>query len=201
MNDTTRIEAVLDYWFGSLNEHGTCADGQQKLWFQSRPETDEHIEQEFGAWVEAALAGELDHWAATPAGRMALVLLLDQFPRNIYRGTPRAFAGDERALALAQDAVAEGIDRSMPAIHRVFLYIPYEHCESLPQQEAGISRFDELLAVCDPAIRAEVDGFRDYMVAHRDVIAAFGRFPHRNHILGRESTEEERAHLEKHGGF
>lgn len=201
MTDRDRIQAILYYWFDELDTEGMCPRAQGKLWFQSRPETDREIEQRFGADVRQALAGELDHWADETEGLIALVILLDQFTRNIYRGTAAAFSGDRQALALAEAAVACGTDRKLASIHRVFLYIPYEHAEDLATQEAGIGCFDRLLEDCHPDAGERVSGFRDYSVAHRDVIARFGRFPHRNAILGRESTGEEVSHLEQQGGF
>jgi uncharacterized protein (DUF924 family) len=201
MTDAQRSRAILEFWFGQLDSNGMCAPQQSKLWFQSRPETDAHIEARFGRLVNEALHGRLDHWADRPTDLVALVLLLDQFTRNIHRGTPQAFAGDTQALAFSQNAVQQGTDRGLPAIHRVFLYIPYEHSESLKVQEQGIAQFDQLLMDCTAEARDAVNGFRDYSVAHRDVIARFGRFPHRNDILGRESSAEELEHLQQHGGF
>ena len=201
MNDHECIKDILTYWFDALDENGVCNPRQHQLWFQSRAATDNHIRQGFEKLVEAARCGQLDYWADKPQGLMALVLLLDQFTRNIYRGTPLAFSGDSKALELARAAVAREVDRSMPTIHRVFLYIPYEHSEDLQMQEQGIKLFDQLLEDCPERTRAEVNGYRDYAVAHRDVIARFGRFPHRNKSLERHSTSAELAHLETHGGF
>ena len=201
MTDSDRIQAILHYWFDELDALGMCQQAQNKLWFQSRQETDREIEQRFGADVKQALAGDLNHWVDKKDGLIALVILLDQFTRNIYRGTPAAFSGDRQALVLAETAVAGGADRRIATIHRVFLYIPYEHAEDLATQEAGIGCFDRLLENCHPDAGERVSGFRDYSVAHRDVITRFGRFPHRNAILGRDSTGEELAHLEQHGGF
>lgn len=201
MNDADRIQAILQFWFDELDALGMCSEAQNRLWFQSRPETDREIEQRFGTDIKQALAGELDHWADHGDGLVALVILLDQFTRNVYRGTAAAFSGDRRALALVEAAVARGADRESPRIHRVFLYIPYEHAEDSVVQEAGIRCFDQLLKDCHPDARERVSGFRDYSVAHRDVIARFGRFPHRNAIIGRNSTEEEISHLQQHGGF
>jgi uncharacterized protein (DUF924 family) len=201
MTDNDGIAEILRYWFSRLDENGLSPPAQHQLWFQSRPETDTHMRKQFGEAVRSALAGRLDHWAREPDGLMALALLLDQFTRNIFRGTPGAFSGDARALGLAQSAVNEGIDRSMPAIHRVFLYIPYEHSEDLEVQERGILCFDRLLEDSPADVREALLGYREYAVAHRDVIAQFGRFPHRNTILGRQSTPAELLHLERHGGF
>ncbi len=201
MDDHACIRDILDFWYGSLDENGVCTDAQQQLWFKYNAATDKEIRRRFGGQVEAALAGRLDHWLNLEGGLMTLVLLLDQFTRNIYRDTSRAFDGDARALALVQGATASGLDRRMPTIHRVFLYIPYEHAEDLAAQDQGISLFDQLLRDCPKAVCEQVRGFRQYSVAHRDVIASFGRFPHRNAILKRASTAQELEHLQSHGGF
>jgi uncharacterized protein (DUF924 family) len=201
MNDGESIADILGYWFGPLDGHGVSSPQQHKLWFTSRAATDAHIRSHYGELLQAALAGRLDHWAGSRDGLIALVVVLDQFSRNIHRGTSRAFAGDKQALALAQQAVANGVDRQMPTIHRVFLYIPYEHSENPGVQDQGVALFDGLLETCPEQVSGEVSGYRQYSVAHRDVIARFGRFPHRNIILGRTSTAAELQHLEKHGGF
>ena len=145
-----------------------------------------------------ALAGELDNWLELDRGRVALILLLDQFTRNIYRDTPAAFSGDTPALTLAREAIAAGQHQRLPAIHQVFLGMPLEHAEDLEAQEACVALFAELESLTgEPALT----DFRQYAEAHRDVIAHFGRFPHRNPILGRESTDAELAWLREHGGF
>ena len=123
---------------------------------------------------------------------------MDQFTRNIHRGTPKAFAGDSRALDLAQHCIAHGHHQRLPAIHQVFLFLPLEHCEDLEVQEECVELFEELTNIT--GLEA-VAGFSRYAMAHYEVIAKFGRFPHRNVILGRDSTPEELAYLEKHGGF
>ena len=192
------IDAILGFWFGVLDDQGMSTPQQQKMWFAGGVDIDRQCREQFGDEVAAAVAGELGEWAQSDRGLMALVLLLDQFTRNIYRGTPAAFAGDDRALALVEEAVAAGRQRRLPIIHQVFLYVPFEHSESLAVQHAGVALFDALVA---RSARTEVIGFRDYAMAHRDVIARFGRFPHRNAIVGRESTPEEVDYLAVHGGF
>jgi uncharacterized protein (DUF924 family) len=201
MDDSDRISALHRFWFGPLDSNGMPGSDRNSFWYGGGAETDAACREEFGAELEAALAGRRDHWPDTDDGLVALALLLDQFTRNIYRGTPRAFSGDDRALALARAAVAEGRDRHLPTIHRVFLYTPFEHAENLPAQEEGVALFERLLEECPAKARDAVANFHRYMLAHRDVIARFGRFPHRNAILGRESSQDELAHLEKHGGF
>ena len=192
------IEDIHDYWFGPLDAAGMARPEQHKLWFSASDATDADLRQRFGALVERALAGELQGWAGADAGLVARVLLLDQFTRNIFRDTPRAFAGDPQALALARETVASGRHRRLPAIHRVFLYLPLEHCEDLATQDECLRLFAELEQV---AGSEQIAGFTRYARAHREVIAQFGRFPHRNAILGRESTPDELEHLARHGGF
>ncbi|MDJ0879156.1 MAG: DUF924 family protein [Halieaceae bacterium] len=201
MNDLDRITALHQFWFGPLDADGMPGSDRNKLWYGGQPETDAEIRTAFGADVEAALAGQRDHWLDEEGGLVALVLLLDQFTRNVYRGEPRAFSGDDKALALASSAIADGADRSLPTIHRVFLYTPFEHAEELGMQQQGCALFEGLLAECPSGAHTQVANFHRYMLAHRDVIERFGRFPHRNAILGRASSPEELAHLEKHGGF
>jgi uncharacterized protein (DUF924 family) len=192
------INNILDFWFGKLDDTGMCCEDRNALWFTASAESDEHCRQHFGLLVEQALTGELDGWADNDTGLVALVVLLDQFTRNIFRGTPKAFAGDAQALALAQHCIATGHYQRLPAIHQVFLYMPLEHCEDAEVQEECVTLFEELHVITG---NDEIAGFSRYAVAHRDVIAQFGRFPHRNGILGRDSTLEELNYLETHGGF
>jgi uncharacterized protein (DUF924 family) len=201
MNDDQCIAQILRFWFGELDKDGMCEPARNTLWFQSTEAGDSYIRENFGPAVSQALKGELDHWAKDGEGLVALVLLLDQFTRNIYRGTATAFAGDPAALRLAETARGTRVDQELPAIYRVFLYVPFEHCEDLASQQDGIACFDGLLTNCASAARQRIEGFRQYAVAHRDVIARFGRFPHRNAILGRATNDEEGEHLQTHGGF
>jgi len=192
------INAIHQFWFGPLDDAGFAAPQQNRLWFSASVETDANLRARFGHLVTGALAGELNHWAADDMGLVALLLLLDQFTRNIYRGTPQSFAGDAAALELVQPVLASKRHEALPPIHQVFLFLPLEHCENLAVQEQCLRLFSELADRSDADL---IHGFARYAVAHRDVIARFGRFPHRNAILGRESTAEELAYLEKHGGF
>lgn len=192
------VEAIHDFWFGPLDETGLCADDRNALWFKGDEKNDDRLREHFGELVTRALADELDHWAGSDPGLIALVLLLDQFTRSLHRGTAQAFAGDEQALGLAQHCIETGHYQRLPAIHQVFLYMPLEHCEDPEVQEECVTLFEELAVVTGSEAIA---GFTRYAVAHRDVIAQFGRFPHRNALLGRESTPEELDYLAKHGGF
>lgn len=195
---TEAVQEILSFWFGDLDEEGISKPEQHSLWFKSSEETDQHCIDEFGHYVESALRGELEDWAQSDQGLIALVLLLDQLTRNIYRGTPAAFSGDTRALKLAQTAIQNGRNLHLPPIHQQFLYLPLEHCEDRKVQEHCVALMNQL---ADHTEHEMFQGFARYALAHRDVIAQFGRFPHRNAILGRESTPEELAYLEKHGGF
>jgi uncharacterized protein (DUF924 family) len=201
VNDLARIQRILDYWFGELDAAGMAGPAQQTLWFNPPAGTDEAIRDQFRGDVELALTGALDHWRATPQGLLALVILLDQFTRNIYRGTPAAFSGDSRALALARAAVARQWHCELATIHGVFLCMPFEHAEDPGAQDEGLAAMDGLLSRCPAEARSQVADFRRYLLAHREVIARFGRFPHRNAILGRASTPAELSHLETHRGF
>jgi len=186
---------VLDFWFGAP---GSAEFGRErKIWFHKDAAFDALLRERFGALLEAAQAGKLDDcddWAATPDGTLALVIVLDQFTRNCYRGTPQAFAADARALELAQRLVASGADRTLPTLHhRVFAYLPFEHAESMDAQRESLRLFGELAA--DP----DGKGYYDYAVRHARVIERFGRFPHRNAQLGRASSEAELAFLREPG--
>lgn len=179
-----RIDALLDFWF---------APGMEKRWFAADAALDRELAERFGDDLMRAARGETDHWVDSADGALALVLLLDQVPRNIFRGKAQAFAFDSHALAIAEAAILRGHDRSLPVLRRRFLYLPFEHSESLPDQEYCVSLFEN--AGDDP------EGL-DFARKHRDVIRRFGRFPHRNAALERETTPEEEEFLKQPGsGF
>lgn len=192
------VTAILDFWFGPLDADGMSLPAQQAMWFKSSAETDALCRERFGEQVNHALSGGLVHWEADNRSLIALILLLDQFTRNIYRNTADAFAGDRRALALATACLDNGCVAHMPTIHRVFLLMPLEHSEDIAIQNRCVAEFEQLGRKTG---HQQIEDFTRYARAHRDVIARFGRFPHRNALLGRSSTPEERDHLETHGGF
>lgn len=195
-------EGICSFWFGEEADDGAIARRQGKLWWQKSAETDAVIRQRFEPTLRSAGAGELDHWARTPRGRLALVIVLDQFPRNIYRDQPQAFAFDAKALALSLAGLEQGDDKPLRLIQRVFLYMPLEHAESPEMQARSVAAFEDLLAEAPPSAKDEFETFLDFAVRHRDIIERFGRFPHRNAILGRESTAAEHAFLQQPGsGF
>jgi uncharacterized protein (DUF924 family) len=183
--------SVIGFWFGA-------ADALDDRWFGGGPAFDREIAARFGADVDAALDGRLDGWAATPEGALALIVLLDQFTRNVHRGTPRAFAGDARALALARRMVAAGADLALPPLRRWFAYMPFEHAEDAAVQDEGVRLFERLAADAGVHREALADALA-YARRHRDVVARFGRFPHRNDILGRASTAAEVEFLRQPG--
>ena len=192
-------EAVLDYWFGAAGTALEIAERQSKLWFGKQPEKDREISERFAPTFNAVISGSLDDWATTPRGRLALVIVLDQFPHHIHRDTPDAFAQDAKALALSLAALATGEDKSLTLIERVFLYLPLEHAESIAMQDLSVVQYQQLMDEADESERALFANFLDYAHKHRDVVLRFGRFPHRNAILGRASSVEEIAFLKQPG--
>ena len=184
--------AVLDFWFGPAGgpEHGTL----RPMWFQKSDATDRAIAERFAPLIERALRGELVDWAAEPHAALAHILLLDQFTRNVFRDTPRAFAGDARALRAAAAMLGARLDEALPPEQRAFAYMPFEHAEGIAMQDEALRLFTRLAAEA-PALADMLA----YAHKHRDVVQRFGRFPHRNEILGRQSTAEEQSFLREPG--
>jgi uncharacterized protein (DUF924 family) len=183
MTDTAGIRAILDFWFLPLDhpDHGK----RRELWWNSTPELDAEIKGRFGALLDQAVAGRLDHWGKSPDGALALILLCDQFSRNIHRRTVRAYVGDAKAHETARHAIAHGYPLAYTPEMRLFFYMPYQHSEHLADQEFCCSLF---AGIGNP-------DYGKYAVEHRDIVARFGRFPHRNEVLGRASTPEELDYL------
>ncbi|QQX59335.1 DUF924 family protein [Pseudomonas chlororaphis] len=192
-------QPLLDWWFGSAEKPADIVAEKGKLWFGKRDSQDLEARERFGDLVEQALAGGLTEWAQRPQGWLALVVLLDQLPRMLYRETPKSFAGDLRAQALVAQGIAADFDRQLPAMQRSFIYLVFEHCENLAVQNEAISRFAALHDEQSPEDRPVFADQLDYAERHQKIIARFGRFPHRNRILGRESTPEELAFLREPG--
>ena len=183
--------AVNDFWFGAP---GSAEFGRPKqAWFSKNPAFDAEIRERFLPLYERAAAGDLGAWEDSAESSLALALVLDQFPRNMFRGTPRSFGTDARALALAKGVVARGFDLQLPPVQRVFVYLPFEHSENLEDQDRAVELFESLRG--DPWSAETID----YAHRHRAVIARFGRFPHRNATLGRASTAEEIEFLRQPG--
>jgi uncharacterized protein (DUF924 family) len=175
-------QAVLDFWF----KDATPAD-----WFRKSDDFDEKVRTRFGALYERVALGDTVGWRASPEGRLAEIIVLDQFPRNMFRNSPKSFATDGKALELAREAVALGIDKKLSAKERHFLYMPYMHSESRDAHRTAVWLF--LRSMNWEALRYEWE--------HKKIIDRFGRYPHRNAILGRESTPEELEFLKTHKGF
>jgi uncharacterized protein (DUF924 family) len=182
-----RVDEILNFWFGdgSDPEH-------ERRWFVQDAGFDLICRNGFLADHESAARGELDSWKNEASSALALILLLDQFPRNIFRGSARAFATDSKALATAKDAIARGFDLALLPVRRSFIYIPFQHSENLDDQHESLTLFRELATE-----HPEMAGHLKYADNHFEVIRRFGRFPHRNAVLGRPSTPEETAFLKR----
>ena len=187
VTDQERMEQILEFWFGELDANGNAAPDRTKIWYSKNLDLDARIRERFGADVERASRGELETWKQEPRGRLALIILLDQFSRNIYRGTPKAFANDGRALELALEGLRNGDDEKLKSAERNFLYMPLMHAENLEAQDLCVETFRRMQAEQGEGTK----GSLRYAELHRDIIARFGRFPHRNELLGRQSTPEE----------
>lgn len=197
----TTIEAVFTFWFGELDEHGYAAEERNKLWFQGGSATDTAIRTQFGTVHEQALRGELDYWAEQPRGRLALIIVLDQFSRNIFRGSGAAFSGDAKALELCQEGLRLQHDQPLAPSERVFFYLPLEHSEDLVDQKRCVDLYTQLRDAAPPAYRKRAQANLDYAIKHLEIIEQFGRFPHRNKALGRTSTDQEKRYLETATSF
>lgn len=182
---------VLDFWFGKEGEPGY--GGFRDEWFQKDEAFDREVTDRFGGLYERAAAGDLDGWQNEPEGSLALVILLDQFPRNMFRGDARTHATDGKALTAAKHAIERALDRELPAFQKMFLFMPFMHAEGVEDQRRSVELFEGLAR--EPGGPDVVE----YAVGHREIVERFGRFPHRNAILGRETTPEEAEFLTQPG--
>ena len=203
MNSDTsdeRIAALLDFWF-----EGDPADCERpaelmKKWFSGSPEQDLSLKQQLGQLADAAATGDLNDWARTPRGRLALIILLDQLPRSIHRGAPEAFACDRKALDLCLDGLDRAEDRNLHPLERIFFCMPLQHAESEDVQARSTQVFEELAdSVSTEPLASVLRRTTNFAYEHRDIVARFGRFPHRNEALGRESTPAEIEYLRSGG--
>jgi uncharacterized protein (DUF924 family) len=191
---------IREFWFGRLPLGPDDLNRRMQLWFggiseEEQREWDESIKTQFEPLVRQAILGELMAWADGPRRRMSLVLLLDQFPRNLYRGSARTFAGDEQALALALSGMNSGADAALDPVERMFFYMPLQHCEARDVQDESVAAYRRLLMEAPEALKPVFQSSLEYAERHRKVIAQFGRFPHRNRLLGRPSTADELAYI------
>jgi len=211
MDDALRVR---EFWFGksltgAVRGHGELAsqalalNRRASLWFEANPQLlgqqDELIRSKFQELVERAGRGELAGWADSPRRRLSLIILLDQFPRHIYRGTPQAFAYDPEAVNLTLSGMQSAADGALNLIERLFFYMPLQHTESTEVQDESVSVYRRLVAESPAELRSTFEGALEWAEQHRALIRQFGRFPHRNRVLGRENTPEETAYLKKSG--
>lgn len=195
--DSGRVTA---FWFGTLSD-GLADDAHRRAWFKSDAERDAEIGRRFAPLLERAASGELDHWLDSIQGTLAYILLCDQLSRQIHRGTAAAYATDARALRAARSLIASGADSPLAFDQRAFIYMPFQHAESRLDQHTSVGLFDALREDTDPAQQHHADGFLGHAREHRDIVARFGRFPHRNALLGRPSTAAELDFLRSAGNF
>jgi uncharacterized protein (DUF924 family) len=186
------IDDLLGVWFDFDTGDAKALEDRMRRWFASAADEDRELERRFGALARDAARGTLDALAASPRGRLGLILLLDQLPRNLHRGRPEAFAGDARALALATDGLDRRLDLALAPVERIFFCMPLQHAEDRAIQARSVETYSALAAEpAPPPLAAALRKCADYAVAHRDIVERFGRFPHRNRALGRESTSAE----------
>ena len=193
--DQARIEKILSFWFKEQALTAPQIDRRMDKWFGEDPVFDHEIAKEFGSDIELASQGQLDYWAADPRGRLALILLIDQFRRNIHRNTEKAFSLDKLALKLCVEGAMQKEDMSLSPIQRVFFYMPLQHAESKKVQEKSVALYNKLAASVSPTYRETFETVAQFAELHKDIIDQFGRFPHRNKLLGRANTPEEDEYL------
>lgn len=188
---------VLDFWFAGC-EPGTSRElleQRNAVWFGPDPAVDRDIERQFADALARAERGECDHWSDSARGMLALIVVLDQFTRNMHRGSARAFANDDAALALCRGGLDQGVDRSLSFIERAVFYLPLQHAEDRATQDLSVELAERLAAEAPPPVRDYYEKTADFAREHRDIVQRFGRFPHRNEVLERESTPQESAYL------
>lgn len=195
-----RWKQILNYWFGGvLDSPSYFPLENSKLWFTKSQETDDYISKTFGDLIPLADSGRLSQWENTDKSRLALVILLDQFTRNIYRGSGQSFAYDHIARRICLETIEKGEDKDLLPVERSFFYLPLEHSEDLSLQNLSVEKFQNLLQESPESLREILGSSVDYAIKHREIIERFGRYPHRNEALGRESTKEEIEFLKTPG--
>lgn len=190
IQEPPQAQEILIYWFGPLHSAEAFND-RPKLWWQGGQDVDQDIRNRFGKLVNAATKEELNDWKTTPRGRLALIILVDQFTRNIYRGTPQAFAYDNIAQKLTLEGLAKGDDKTLYPIERAFFYLPLEHAENLDLQKLSVEKFHSIVSDANPSQTQYFKSYEDDAQSHYELIKKYGRFPYRNEILNRKSTPDE----------
>lgn len=193
--DRARVDAILTFWFMDQQLSAPQIDNRMDTWFGEDAAFDQQISSEFAHDVERASNGELDHWASQSRSRLALILLLDQFRRNVHRNTADAFAKDKIALKLCVEGAMAKADQGLAPIERAFFYMPLQHAESAKVQAKSVELFNKLAEAVTPTYRETFSTMAQFAELHRDIIDQFGRFPHRNQLLGRQNTPEEDEYL------
>ncbi|NOR19311.1 MAG: DUF924 family protein [Xanthomonadales bacterium] len=193
--DTSYINEVLEFWFADCDLSEPTLDSRMTCWFNSDEQFDAELADRFTSLAELALTGELDDWAERPLGRLALILLLEQFPRRIYKDSPDAFRGDRKAMTLCQQGVANDAYRELNAVQQLFFFMPLQRAESIKIQQTSVKIYNALSSNVSSTLRDTFETVAHFAELRRDVIAKFGRFPHRNAPLGRSNTGAEEAHL------
>jgi uncharacterized protein (DUF924 family) len=185
-----KAEEIIEYWFGDLKP-STPEEGRFDLWFEKSEDTDQEIRERFLEDIERAGKGELDNWNSSPKTSLALIILTDQFTRNAMRNSGKAFELDHLAREVAREGIEKGYDRELPLLARLFYYLPFEHSEDLADQEKSVDLFKSLKDESPAEMSETFSMVYDYAVRHHEIVSRFGRFPHRNEVLGRELTNEE----------
>lgn len=197
----SEIKLVLDYWLGNSHKGPDECEKMSKLWYGGTPENDKEVIENFAEIYEKACSDSLSSWAESSDGALALVIVLDQFSRQIHRRTALAFAQDLMARAVAVRSVSQKFDLEMSVPGRLFLYHPFQHSEFIEDQELGVSLTKHLLEECDSVWKDYVANSLEFFEDHKNIISKFGRFPHRNRVLERESTSEELEFLESSSSY
>jgi uncharacterized protein (DUF924 family) len=194
-DDQIRIDAILSFWFKEQSLSAPQIDRRMEIWFSEDPVFDHEIQKEFADEVARACKGDLDHWGANSQGRLALIILIDQFRRNIHRNTAKAFSKDRLALKLCVQGAMEKMDHGLTPIQKVFYYMPLQHAESRKVQAKSVELYRRLAETVSPTYRETFMTVLQFAELHKDIIDQFGRFPHRNKLLNRENTPEENEYL------
>jgi uncharacterized protein (DUF924 family) len=193
--DERRIDEILSFWFKQQELSAPQIDRRMDTWFGEDEVFDHEIRKEFADDVDKACKGQLDHWADDPRGRLALIIMIDQFRRNMYRNTAEAFSMDRLALKLCVEGAMEKKDKGLAPIQKVFFYMPLQHSESAKVQAKSVELFTRLAESVSPTYQETFLTIAQFAELHKDIIDQFGRFPHRNRLLGRENTPEEDQYL------
>ncbi len=192
-------DSIIQFWFGDHTSNREINDQKKSLWWSKNDQTDREITERFESITNAVYRGEMSRMQRSARGLLASIICLDQFPRNMYRGAAESFSFDQAALRLAMEMVNKAWDQTLLPVYRVFAWLPFEHSEDIAMQHKSLTLYDNLRNSVEPDEREMFDGYYQFAYRHFEIIERFGRYPHRNQILGRESTAEELAFLNQPG--